>query len=65
MKYPNLLSAEAMIAAIEDDTYTICYDGNKWHHARPLGYQSLWSRIYCAWLVFTGKADAVIWPGNQ
>lgn len=30
--------------------------------ARPLGFCSLSNRIKSAWLVFTGKADAVLWP---
>jgi hypothetical protein len=33
--------------------------------ARPLGYYSLRSRIRLAWMVFTGKADALVWPGGQ
>ena len=36
----------------------------KWVPARPLaGPLSL--KIRAAWLVLTGKADAVIWPENQ
>jgi len=33
--------------------------------ARPYGWTSLRWRFKAAWLVFTGKADAVIWPANQ
>lgn len=31
--------------------------------ARPLGFQGLFlrQRLRCAWLVFTGKADALKW----
>lgn len=36
-----------------------------WVPARPEGYWSIWHRIKAAWLVFTGKADAVKWPGDQ
>ena len=39
--------------------------GGRWLPARPEGYFSLQSRVRAAWLVFTGRADAVIWPGNQ
>jgi hypothetical protein len=63
MKYPNLFKVEDLL-----DTqagYTSTNINGKWLPARPEGYQSLWSRMYCAWLIFTGKADAVIWPGNQ
>jgi hypothetical protein len=32
--------------------------------ARPIsGF--FWLRVKGAWLVLIGKADAVIWPGNQ
>jgi hypothetical protein len=37
------------------------YAPGKWGPARPLGFFSLRSRLRAAWLVFTGKADAVIW----
>jgi hypothetical protein len=32
--------------------------------ARPYGEFSMRSRISLAWAVFTGKADAVFWPGQ-
>lgn len=37
----------------------------KWMPARPLGHYSLCNRLQLAWLVFTGKADALAWPGGQ
>lgn len=33
--------------------------------ARPLGWTSIPYRIKAAWLVYTGKADVVTWPGGQ
>jgi hypothetical protein len=36
----------------------------RWVPARPLGYPSLRERIKAAWLVWTGRADALIWPGQ-
>lgn len=39
-------------------------DGS-WVPARPLGFFSIWHRIRCAWLVFTGKGDVLIWPRGQ
>lgn len=40
---------------------------NKWVPARPINYKytSLWRRLKLAWLVFTRKADVVIWPEGQ
>jgi hypothetical protein len=37
----------------------------KWYPARPCGFYSWGNRIKTAWLVFTGRADALIWPGGQ
>lgn len=39
--------------------------GNRWYPARPLGYFSLWHRLKLAWLVFSGKCDALKWHGDQ
>lgn len=33
----------------------------KWLPARPLRDSSIWLRIQGAWMVLTGKADAVYW----
>ena len=38
---------------------------NNWVPARPLGYASYTLRFRAAWLVFTGRADALVWPGGQ
>ncbi|MCY1279639.1 hypothetical protein D9M68_18100 [compost metagenome] len=35
--------------------------GIKWVPARGMGYPSFRSRVRLAWLVFTGKADALVW----
>lgn len=38
----------------------------RWVPARPMGYPGGWRyRIKAAWLVFTGKADAVTWPDGE
>lgn len=41
------------------------YPDKTWGPARPLGYSSIFKRIRAAWLVFTGRADALKWPGGQ
>ncbi len=61
-KYPNIWALSGLLHTVEDIETNI---NGKWLPARPLGYPSLRSRIKAAWLVFTGKADAVIWPGEQ
>lgn len=40
--------------------------GGRWMPARPIGFQgTMWRRFKIAWEVFTGRADAVTWPGGQ
>lgn len=36
----------------------------RWVPARPLGYSSMIYKLRATWLVFTGKADALIWEGQ-
>ena len=36
-----------------------------WVPARPEGYSSILYRLKATWLVFTGRADALVWPGGQ
>lgn len=36
----------------------------RWVPARPYGFQSWRYRIKATWLVWTGQADAIIWPGQ-
>lgn len=36
----------------------------RWVPARPLGFDSFAERFKAAVMVFTGKADAVKWPGQ-
>ncbi|MBN22697.1 MAG: hypothetical protein CL678_15540 [Bdellovibrionaceae bacterium] len=62
MKYPGLYTLTGLRTM--NDCKTYC-DGEGWVPARPLGYPSLRNRIRIAWMVFTGKADAIVWPGNQ
>lgn len=33
----------------------------QWKPARPEGLTNLFFRIKCAWMVFTGKGDVVLW----
>jgi hypothetical protein len=37
----------------------------KWVPARPIRFGGFWYSLRDAWLVFRGKADAVIWPEGQ
>lgn len=60
---PNLYTLEGLLRAC-DGTVQACVDG-KWVPARPYGFYSFRHRVKCTWMVFTGRADAVTWPGDQ
>jgi hypothetical protein len=60
MKSPNHITSLAMHNLIDSQTEI----NGKWQPARPLAYCSIFTRVKLAWMVFTGKADALSWP-NQ
>lgn len=60
MKYPGIHQVQDIV-----DNNTQVKINNKYVAARPLGYPSFFNRIKIAWYVFSGKADALIWPENQ
>ena len=64
MKYPNLITVRSIIDR-GNDVQARVPPGMAWVPARPLGLPSFPHRIKCAWLVFTGQADALIWDGGQ
>lgn len=53
--------------AVSDGWYNDCQVefGNQWVPARPQGWWSLSSRFKLAWAVFTGRYDALRWPGQE
>ena len=56
---PNIITVESVRQA-EVHAYV---NGN-WVPARPLGFFGVVGRLKAAWLVFSGKADALIWEGQ-
>lgn len=61
-KYPNIWTLEGLTRSVRECSTQI--DG-KYMPARPLGFATIGSRIRLAAMVFTGRADALIWPGGQ
>jgi len=59
---PNLVNADALIAT-GNQMQAGLPDG-RWVAARPYGFHSWRYRWRNAWLVFTGKADALLWTGQ-
>ena len=62
MKFPSIHRVEAIIHCAPLTTKE--FRGN-WTYARPSGCPSLWQRLRAAWLVFTGRADALVWGEGQ
>jgi hypothetical protein len=62
---PRLYTLRQLIATTAGEEGTRVLINNQWVPARPMGYGGIVRRFKLAWKVFTGKADAVTWPGNQ
>lgn len=62
MRYPNIFTVKGLIDCA---TTTHTQINGKWVPCRPEGFDSFSSRVSLAWKVFTGKADAIIWPEDQ
>lgn len=61
-QWPNIVCVTRVVESAKS-TQAGLPDG-RWVPARPLGFASFTQRIKAAWLVFTGKADALTWPGQ-
>lgn len=62
MKSPSILSVpevEALIKGVSKN-----FDG-RWVPCRPSGMPLVTWRVRAAWLVLTGRADALVWPEGQ
>jgi hypothetical protein len=67
MKTPNIL-----YLSIYSKDHAIKWTDaiNRWHvgselQRRPAGLQTFNRRLQATWLVFTGRADALIWPEEK
>ena len=61
-QFPNITTVESVIKGAKVNSCGLS-DG-RWVPARPLGFLSWQSRWKAAWLVFTGRADALKWDGQ-
>lgn len=62
MRYPQLWNTEGLIKYCSE--VSTCING-EWVPCRPLPFYSVTERFKLAWMVFTGKADAIVWPKGQ
>lgn len=61
-KAPNILRFDDVDTT---EPMPIAKINDKWVPARPVGYFSFRWRLKLAYMVFTGKADAFVWPEDQ
>lgn len=59
MKHPCVRTVDSVIRSSQEVSCGLP-DG-RWVPARSEGLSSWRHRVYAAWLVFTGRADALIW----
>lgn len=64
LKAPRIYQLEHLQGIFTGEPTLAEIDG-VWVPARPMGFDSLSNRILFAWWVFIGKADILVWPGNQ
>lgn len=58
-RYPNIMTVDWVIK--NSQTAQVTLSTGEWAPARPLGYPTFRRRLHAAWLVFTGRADALTW----
>lgn len=59
MKDPQIIHVDSVLRFAR--TVSCQLPDGRWVPARGTGYASVLYRIRAAWLVFTGRADALIW----
>ena len=64
---PTLYNLEELFNDLNNKlcSHTSSHINGRWVPARPKGLYSIKNRIQLAWMVFTGKADALLWPEGQ
>jgi hypothetical protein len=62
---PSLYTLEAIVHIAEDPEALSEHSSGQWVPARYMGKYGVRNRLKLAIMVFTGKADAVVWPGGQ
>jgi len=62
---PNLYKLEHLVQIGTNPQDMTEHPTGQWVPARYMGDYRLLTRIRLAWGVFTGKYDAVKWPGGQ
>ena len=61
--YPNIIHMSPAWDSSLNECQSQLLDG-RWVPTRALGWGGIVNRIKATWLVWTGRADALIWPGQ-
>ena len=61
---PSIFHIDNLLRGIERHSAQAQVSPGVWVPARPLRVGGFLQRIMAAWLVFSGKADAVLWRGQ-
>lgn len=59
MRMPGVIRADSL--ADEGWPRVGLDNGKRWVVARPEPFWSVWERLRVTWMVFTGRADALLW----
>lgn len=62
---PQRLNIDALVKEIKEPTCQCQRPDGSWGPTRGYGFYSLRERLRLAFDVFTGKADALYWPGQM
>lgn len=65
MKPVNILYMSDQFLSNCRNTLARAPDAYAYVPARPMGWSSLPVRLRAVWLVFTGRADALVWEQRQ
>lgn len=65
MRDPNILSTYGLFSPLHPQQSVTLFGVERWIPARPLPYGGFRNRFRAAWLVFTGRADALIWEAGD
>ena len=62
-RYPAMWTAEALVQHAQSGVRCKVHD--EYVPARPWLWNERWTRFKCAWRVFTGRCDALLWPEDD
>ena len=63
MRCPTIYKVNDLAEQLNHGNCYALVDGD-YVPARPIGFDSFRNRIKAAWMVFLGKADAIVWIGQ-